>query len=439
MAHRFTNRLAGATALLAAVSCIASPNPWLASSRAESADAPAPQAKPPAAESKEWTRFHGPQRDNVSSETGLLKRWPEGGPPLAWSFAECGRGYAMVSIAGGRIYTAGDFGDEERILALSLDGKWAWQTPNGKSWKGPYPGSRTTPAFDQGVLYHLNPTGLLAAIQADTGKLIWSLDLKIEFGARYGTWAMAENVVVEGDRVYCVPGGGKGLVAALDKRTGKTVWANTELDETAAYCSPIVATHAGVRQLITVTQKSVIGVEMASGKLLWSHPHPTKHDQNVNAPIFLDGHVFVSAGHSTGGTLLRLGPDSRGVATVWARSELDNCHSGVVLLAGHLYGSACRLGGKAFFCAEVLTGKITQTDRGMGRVSLTAADGMLYGLHERGRMLLIAATPGGFSVASQFQIPRGGDGMCLSQPVVCGGRLYVRHGSHLFVYDVRAR
>ena len=155
------------------------------------------------------------------------------------------------------IFTAGDFDDAEMVLALDMDGKLLWKSPNGEAWRGSSPGSRTTPTYNDGAVYHMNPHGRLAAFEAQSGKELWAVDLKAQFDAQYGVWALAENVVVDGDKVLCMPGGPKGRVVALDKRTGKTLWANTEIEHTAAYCSPVVVTHGGVRQLITMTQKSV--------------------------------------------------------------------------------------------------------------------------------------------------------------------------------------
>ncbi len=384
-----------------------------------------------------WPEFHGPNRDNISREKGLLKKWPADGPRLVWKSTECGWGYAGVSIAEGMIFTSGDFGDTEMVIALNLDGRLLWKTPNGRSWRGPHPGSRTTPTYAGGVLYQMNPTGNLAALRARSGEQIWSLDLRSEFGARYGTWAMAENVVIDGDSLFCVPGGDRGLVVALDKNTGKTIWTNTDLDEVAAYCSPLLVTYKGVRQLITMTQRSVISVDIRTGKLLWSHPHRTPHDQNVTTPVFHDGYVYVTSGHSSGGALLKINPDQRGVTELWSKTDLDNCHGGMILIDGRMYGSACRIGGKGFFCADFLTGKRKQTDLTLGKISLTCADGMLYGLSHRGKMYLMKITPEGFNVVSQFDVPRENRARYLTHPVVCGGRLYIRHGDNLYVHDIR--
>jgi len=245
-----------------------------------------PAADPAAAPG--WPEFHGAGRTNVSPDKGLLKQWPEGGPPLVWKYSECGEGYSGVSIADGMIFTAGYVGGKETVLALDMDGKLLWKAPNGEAWSGPSPGSRTTPTFSEGVLYQMSAAGRLAAFQAKTGKPVWAVDLVAQFGAKFGVWAAAENVIVDGDKVLCMPGGPKGRVVALDKRSGKTLWANTEIEHTAAYCSPLIVTYRGVRQLVTMTQKSVMGVEVETGRplngaeeLLGQHAHKlichTKH------------------------------------------------------------------------------------------------------------------------------------------------------------------
>jgi outer membrane protein assembly factor BamB len=235
---------------------------------------------------------------------------------------------------------------------------------------------------------------------------------------------------------------------ALDKKTGRTVWVNASIDETAAYCSPILVTHpepagadeagGGVRQLITLTQRSVIGVEVAGGKLLWSHPHVTPHDQNVNAPVYSDGYVFVASGHSGGGRVVKIAADSRHAEEVWWDKSLDNCHGGVMLLGGHLYGSACRSGGKGFFCAELRTGRVRWREPLREKLSLTAADGMIYALTQRGEVLLIEPRTDRFEVRSRFRLPRDSRELAWAHPVVCGGRLYLRQGPFLYAYDVRA-
>jgi outer membrane protein assembly factor BamB len=385
-----------------------------------------------------WPEFHGPGRTNISPEKGLLKKWPEGGPRLVWEFDQCGDGYSGVAIAQGMIFTAGDFGDAEMLVTLDMDGKLLWKSPNGKAWHGASPGSRTTPTYRDGVLYHMNPNGRLAAYEARSGRQSWAVDLNARFDAKYGFWGFAENVIVDGDKVLCMPGGSKGRVVALDKRTGETVWANTEIEDTAAYCSPVVVTYRGVRQLVTMTQKSVAGVDVQTGKLVWSAPFVPKSPQNALTPVFQDGYVFVACGHSSGGTVFKIDPDSRSATSVWYRKDLDNCHGGAVLFDGKLFGCGCRQGGKNFYCVDFLTGKTVKLDKTLGKVGISCADGMLYCLNHRGTMSLLAITPGGFDIVSQFELAKRPENTYLAHPVICGGRLYIRCEQRLLVYDVRA-
>lgn len=397
----------------------------------------------PAAASEEhpggfWPQFRGPDRDNRSTETGLLARWPEGGPRLLWKSAVCGRGYATVSVAEGRLYTSGDFGREEMVVALDLEGQPLWKSPNGAAWRGATPGARCTPTYREGIVYHLNPTGRLAAFRAATGKELWAVDLEERYDASWGPWALAESVVVEEDNVLCVPGGTKGRIVAVNRLTGAPVWANTSITERAAYCSPIVVEHDGVRQLVTFMRESVASVDVRTGTLLWTHEHDTPYDMNVTSPVFHDGHVHFSSGYGTGGRLLELGPGSRSVKRVWTNPEQDNCHTGVILVDGYLYGSGCRQSERGFICVEFRTGKTMWTDRDVWKVSLTHADGRLYALGHEGMVSLLEPGPEQCRVVSRFQLPSRDRYDNLAYPVVCGGRLYLRQGEVLRAYDVKA-
>ncbi|MBL7133148.1 MAG: PQQ-like beta-propeller repeat protein [Phycisphaerae bacterium] len=387
-----------------------------------------------------WPEFRGPRRDSISTETGLLKKWPQEGPRLIWKYSDCGKGFSGVSIAEGKIFSAGDFGKREMLFALGLDGKLLWKSPNGRSWRGASPaGSRTTPTYVDGVLYHMNPNGRVAAYHAKDGKEIWAVELKKRFDAKFGLWSLAENLIVDGDKVLCLPGGKKALAAALDKKTGKTVWTTTGLTDPAAYCTPVVATHKGVRQMITMTAKSVICVDVTTGKLLWTYPYKMGFPQHATPPVFHDGHVFVACGHFTGGTLLRINPDSSGVTRVWHMRKFDNCHGGVILLNGRLYGSGCRVAGKGFYCVDFLTGKTIGTNDVVGKISIIYADGMLYGLNHKGPMYLMEVTADGVKVVSRFDMPgKRKVNIYLAHPVICAGRLYLREGNNLYAHDIRA-
>ena len=402
---------------------------------------PPPAADPaaaPADEASNWPRFHGPEGDNISTDTGLLKEWPEQGPRLGFVAKGIGHGFAGVTIAGGLIYTCGNIDGKTVITALDLEGNTLWQVENGAAWTEDHKGARGTPTINGERLYHESPIGEVICLEAKTGERVWSLNILDEFGGKNIQWALAESLLIDGDRVICCPGGPNAAVVALDKTTGKTVWKSASAaGDLAGYCSPTLAEYGGLRMIFVMTAEAVIGVNADTGDLLFRFPHKTRYDVNVLKPIFHDGRLFISSGYDSGSEMLKVGVDGQKALAegVWRNKDLDNHHGGVLLLDGYLYGSSS---GGTWVCLDWKTGKTIYQARGVGKGSLTCAEGMLYTLSEKSKMGLVEATPSGHEVISEFSIPEGGEGPSWAHPVVCGGRLYIRHGDFLYAYDVVA-
>jgi len=391
-----------------------------------------------AAEDPFWPQFHGPNRDNMSTETGLLKRWPDEGPPLVWTARGIGHGFSSVSLAHGLIFTAGNIDDNTVVTALDVHGKIQWQYENGRAWTAPKPGSRSTPTIDGDRLYHKSPHGELVCLDARTGEKVWGFNILAEFGSKNITWAISESPLIDGDRVICSPGGPQAAVVALDKMTGQVVWKSPSTGELAGYASANLTKYGGLRILSTMTAKACIGLNADSGVLLWHVGHITPWDENIFTPILEDGCVFYSTGHKVGSRKLKLRITDGKVTTetLWESRELDNHHGGVILLDGYLYGSGHRRG---WICLDWETGKTMYNDAGVGKGSLTYADGMFYTLGERSLMGLVKATPERHEMISQFRLPPGGEGPAWAHPVICAGRLYIRYDDFLHAYDVSAK
>ena len=386
----------------------------------------------------EWPHWGGPNRDHKSTETGLLKKWPAGGPKLLWTARGLGAGFATVSVANGLVYTAGSLGGKTVVQAFDLSGKSVWRAENGGAWTRDSPGARGTPTIEGGRLYHESPLGDVICLDAKTGKKIWSLNILRKFRGRNITWALSESLLVDGGNVICCPGGRNVAVVALNKQTGDTVWECKGAGDKPGYASPIVIDHKGIRQIITMTSRAVIGVEADTGRLLWRHEHKTSYDANIPDPIFHDGHVFICSGYGSGAELLKLDVQGKEVSVerVWRTKALDNHHGGVLLVDGYVYGSTHR---GRWVCLDFKTGEAKYAARGGGKGSLTYADGMLYTYSERGTVGLVKATPDGHVVISQFRVPRGGRGPNWPHPVICDGRLYLRHGDLLFCYAIKSQ
>ena len=389
----------------------------------------------------EWPCFHGLQRNSKSAETGLLEEWPEEGPELLWTISGLGEGYSSVSIAEGHLYTAGMIEKQTYVFAFDLNGKQVWKKPNGSSWETTmsharsYTGSRSTPTYDNGVVYHLGETGRLATFDYRTGKEIWALELREMFDARIPEYGYSESIYIDGDRLYCNPAGKKGFMVCLNKENGGLIWANTEIQGTVGFSSPIIAESSGYRQIIAITSNSVYGADTDTGKLLWSVEFGNQRSNNVADPIFHNGHVFASSGYGKGSILIKLTASDGKVIpeTAWQTDLMDNHHGGVILHDGYLYGAGHSARG--WFCLDFMTGKQMWNTQGKG--SLFYADNMFYLLEEKGTMKLVRATPEKHDIVSSFEVPDGGKGMHWAHPVVCGGRLYVRHADKLFAYDIR--
>jgi outer membrane protein assembly factor BamB len=193
-----------------------------------------------------WPQFHGPNRDNLSTEKGLLEKWPEEGPALLWRSQGLGHGYSTVSIAAGMIYTAGSIGNDTVISALNLDGKVLWRVKNGKGWTGDRPGTRGTPTIDGDRLYHQSPVGNLVCLKAKGGDRIWEVNVLDKFQSKTPNWALAESLLVDGDHLISCPGGPQTCMVALDKMTGSVVWKAPSTGELAGYASPTLAEYQGL-------------------------------------------------------------------------------------------------------------------------------------------------------------------------------------------------
>jgi outer membrane protein assembly factor BamB len=397
------------------------------------------------ASAADWPQFHGPRRDNKSTDTGLLKTWPEGGPSRLWEAAGIGEGYSTVAIVGDRIYVTGAIGEECVITALDTKGQQVWTRTNGPAWDRSYPGTRSTPTITDGLLYHQSGLGNLLCLRADSGDVVWSTNILERFDGRNITWGLAESPLVVGDMVICTPGGEAISMAALDRKTGEVVWTCTGAKDKPGYASPILIDYQGLQQIVTVMSESVIGVRASDGKLLWQYAHKVYADENITTPLFHDGFVIVSGCGRKGTTALKLqvSDDGCSVATHWHNKTLDNKQGGIVLLDGRLYGYAeSQNRTEPWMCIDFKSGETifqsapVKSSYKYKNGCLTYADGMFYLYSDNGNLALVKPTDTGFEVTGKLQIEDPGERPTWAHPVVFGRRLYVRYGDRLGVYDV---
>jgi outer membrane protein assembly factor BamB len=390
---------------------------------------------------QDWPQWRGAKRDGKSTETGLLREWPEGGPKMLWSVDGLGAGFSTVSIVGETLYTTGYHRSEGTgyVYAIGLDGKLKWKKPYGPEYTRQYPAARTTPTIDDGRGYVMSSVGRLLCFDAKTGEKIWSVDTFEKFGGRQIRWALAESPLIDGDNVICTPGGPDATLAALDKKTGKTVWTTKGLGDKSAYCSPIAFDRGPTRLIATVTENHFIGVNAKDGTLLWKTPFRNRWQAHPNTPIYHDGCVYATAGYNHGGICMELSADGTGAKIKWTDKTLDTHHGNVILLDGCLYGASWISNGKGnWVCLDFKTGQVKYDEFWHHKGSIRYADGMLYLYDERGNVGLAKATPEKFQIISSFKVTKG-KGQHWAHPVVAGGRLYIRHGDVLMAYDIKAK
>jgi outer membrane protein assembly factor BamB len=384
----------------------------------------------------DWPQWRGPNRDGISRETGLLKKWPAEGPKLLWEATGVGAGFSTVAIVKDRAYTQGNRGKESRVIALDLPtGKEAWSAPNGDSYSNSYgDGPRGTPTVEGDVLYAIGAHGDLVCMETASGKIRWAVDILEKFGAENTGWGISESPLIVGDRLICTPGGRDATIVALDKKSGEALWTSKGLSDKAAYSSAIVFKAAGVEQVANFTSKGVVGVALEDGRFLWRYNRVANDVANIATPVFVDGSVFASSAYDTGCALIRLEKEGEnGVAAreAYFQRGLKNHHGGVIVLDGHVYGCD----NSTWTCLDVRTGESKWKNRGVGKGSLVYADGCFYAVSEDGVVGLIEASPSGYKEISRFKIEHGSQ-KAWAHPVVSGGKLFVRTEDKVRCYDV---
>ena len=391
-----------------------------------------------AAQGGDCPRFRGPAGDGVFPETGLLRQWPEGGPKLAWSADGLGPGYSSAVVVDGTVYVTGMDGQNRGVLfAFGEDGSAKWKVAYGPEFvrEGPAPtGTRGTPTVDGGRVFVMTGFTQLVILDANKGQVLKTVDLLERFGAEKARFGFAECVLVDGRQVICTPGGPDASLVALDRDTGETIWQTKGLGQPSGYCSARLVNHNGRKLVLTMLANSVVAVDAGSGEVVWQHEYPHRAAVQPNPPLYADGMVYVASGMGTGGAMLPVA--QAGTAAKWTDRTLDCQMQGTVLLDGHIYGTA-QSGNRGLVCLDWKTGQVkwNAPETKMGVV--VAADGMLYVYAQDGTMILVQPSPDGYKPVSRFAISAGTDEHW-AHPTIANGRLYVRRGDALLVYDIRS-
>lgn len=378
----------------------------------------------------DWPQYRGPGRDGVSPETGLLDAWPESGPAECWR-KPLGEGFSGIAVVDGGLYTL--YSDGENELAVRLDpktGEEVWKVPVGPHFDEALGnGPRSTPTVDGDRLYVLSSTGNLKALSTQDGSTVWETQAQDALGAPLPLRGFAPSPLVDGDLVVLELGAGDGKsIHAFEKATGKVAW--SVRNNPPGYSSPIAVTIGGVHQIVFVhtAGQEVVSV-LPDGTEHWTHPWA---GGTLAMPLFIPpNRIFVSASADTGAMVVEVTESEDGpkVEEIWRDRGMKNHWSSSVFYEGTLYG----FDNGTFKAIDPATGEMHWAKRGLGKGSLVAADDLLMVLGDRGKLVLVEATPEEYREKGALE-PLGNKSW--TAPSLSGGKLFLRDMEEIVCLEV---
>lgn len=391
------------------------------------------------------TQWRGPQRDGKFTETGLLKKWPEGGPQLVMKVEGIGKGYSSVVATDQYLFATGMIDTLDYLSCITPDGKVKWKVPYGRSWVNTFPETRSTPTVEGDRIYLVSGVGELVCLSAADGSTKWKVNVDKEFKSEWHKWGVSESPLIVDDKVICSPGGTQTSVVAFDKMTGKLVWQSESVGGPRSYVSPIIYEYKQFRYILAATGTHLVALEPATGKVVWTFKYydETKWQQNgliwANTPTYKGRDIFLSKGYDYRNVMVQMSEDGKSATEKWSNMTLDNHHHGLIEKDGYIYGSNWQSNSKGkWVCMNWETGEVKFESDWINKGALVYADGMFYAMEEKsGTVGLVNPKPDSFEVVSSFKLD-GGTGPFWSHPFIANGKLYLRHGDVLFVYNIKA-
>lgn len=340
----------------------------------------------------------------------------------------------------------GDIDEALVISAYDTSGKLRWQSTNGKAWTGPYRGARACGVLADGLLYHANAHGRVAAFEAKTGKELWAVDMIQRFDGEVMRWAISENLLVDGDRLLVTPAGTKALFAALDRKSGETLWTTAPIaDERVGYSSPIMFEHKGRRLIASYTNPHAWLVDAETGQLQWQIALKTRWGAAVATPTYADGAVYFMAPDGPGTSKLTLSGDPPGSSYELAwHAEIDALTGSSLYREGRLYTNACKAS-NTLQAIDAATGeplyempRLNPLRARHAAGAMIWADQRLYLVFGDGHVALLKPTDTQFEIVGKFRLVDAAKTDMWAHPVLLDGKLYLRYHEALWCYEVAA-
>ena len=390
-------------------------------------------------------QWRGPERDGKYPDTGLMKSWPEAGPELLLKVEELGSGYSSPMVVDDMIYISGKKESRDVLTKLGMDGNILWETVYGYAWDQSFPETRSTPTIEDGRIYIMGGLGKVVCIDAENGEFIWQKDTHKEFEGEYHRWGMTESLLLTEKAVISSPTGGRTAVVALDKKDGSLLWESEPQGGVRSYVSPLLIEHNGTRMILITTSEDIMGVDPESGEIYWNVDLASRYGyrdgrrNNTNTPLYHNGEIYTTSGYDAPGVMLKLSEDGKNAEVKWHNGVLDVHHGGLVLVEGYLYGANWINNGNGnWVCQEWDSGKKMWEETWHNKGSIIHADDLLYIFEEKqGHIGLLEPSPKGFKLISSFRL-ESRSGPYWAHMAIFNKKLFVRHGTVLYVYDIAA-
>ena len=385
-------------------------------------------------------QWRGPARDGIYPDKGLLKTWPDMGPKLLWSYEELGNGFGSPAVTDKQVFINGEADSTSTLFSFNLQGKLLWKVSYGKEFTGNgfasrFPGARSTPAVTGDLVYAFSGTGTLACFENQTGKNRWSRNLASEYHGACNDYGYAESPLIDGDVIYCSPGGPDAFVVAMNRFTGETIWTSKGFGDTVSFTSPMLIQLPARKLLVTMSNHYIYALDAGSGDMLWKqYQDNVKLKQQCNTPVYADGFIYYIAGDGNGAVKLKLSPDGGSVTEVWRNPLVKNNFKGFVKLGSSIYTGDKTQKVKRI---DLTTGQVTDSLKTKD-ASLVYADDRLYCYSDNGEVTLLNAGGPKMEIAGKFKIDKGNQEY-FAHPVISQGILWIRHGKALLAYDIRQK
>jgi outer membrane protein assembly factor BamB len=375
----------------------------------------------------QWPQWGGPNRDFQSSAMDLAEEWPEAGPRKLWERA-LGAGYSSIVADGGRLFTLYRSGEEEVVVSLDAKtGATVWEHRYRTTSGNEPPNSTPTVVGDR--VYTLGVSGLLCALDKESGKLVWSHDLVEEYEAKRPQYGFSASPLAHGEALILPVGGAEYGVAAFALADGKLLWHEHDLQE--AYASPVLIDVEGEAQVVVLAAGQVVGLSPETGELLWSEP--IEGDQNIASPIWSDRLLCVTASPagSVGLRFSKADGKTR-VERAWKNDQVQIAQTTVVRVGDHFYGST---GQDPFFVTAIhaRTGEVAWRRSGFSLANLVSAGGKLLLLDADGALGLATAGPEVWQVDFKVSLLHS---QAFTTPALAGNHAYLRDSSHIMAIDL---